>query len=476
MWQDRPSPTRLSAIEGRLRAVLPPPAPGAQARETPLDGAVPPERVAAMLAEQPGFSWLDAQPGVERLFPKPLAVLSATRGAAVASGPFGRTVFAAKGFDLLAGALAAWGPAPGALLVGFLGYELAAEVEELPVNPRDFATPDLWLGLYDSRLTWDGGWKLSGTTAWRRCDPVRAEKLLAAAQAAVPPRLPRRPLTAGPLRSRPARDGFAQAVARTVRRIHNGDLFQTNLCRRMEAPLDPSAILPLYLRMRRRNPARYGAFLRMAPDQAVLSMSPELFLQAAGGNVASQPIKGTRPRGRNRREDAALAADLTASEKDRAELAMIVDVVRNDLGRVCAPGSVRVDAFADLLTLPTVHHTSATVTGRLDPESGAVDLLRAAFPPASVTGAPKIQAIKVAAGEECRGRGPAMGAIGWIALDGDLELAVAIRTAVASGGRIFYNVGAGITADSDPGQEAEETGVKALAFVRSLGLDSGQVY
>lgn len=469
MWQDRPSPARLSEIAARLRAVLPPPAPGARAAETPLDGGAPPERVAALLEPRAGFAWLDAQPGPQRLFPEPLAVLSATRGAAVVHGPAGRTVFAAKGFDLLEGAFAAWGGAPGAWLVGFLGYELAGELEELPANPRDFPTPDLWLGLYDSRLTWEAGvWKLTGTDAWRPAlTPPAAVALLAAARAAAPPRLSGGPLTCGSLGSRPNAAAYEEAVARTVRRIHNGDLFQTNLCRRLEAPLDPSAIWPLYLRMRRANPARYGAFLRLAPGHAVLSASPELFLEASGGRVVSRPIKGTRPRGTNAQEDAALAGELRSSEKDRAELAMIVDVVRNDLGRVCAPGSVRFEGN-ELLTLPTLHHTAAAVTGRLRDGCGPADLLRAAFPPASVTGAPKIQAIKVAAAEQCRARGPAMGATGWIALDGSLELSVAIRTAVAAGGRILYNVGAGITADSDPKQEAEETNVKALALVHAL--------
>ena len=152
---------------------------------------------------------------------------------------------------------------------------------------------------------------------------------------------------------------------------------------------------------------------------------------------------------------------------------MIVDVARNDLGRVCTTGSVEVVQHAGLMTLPTLHHTVSTVRGRLraDPSQTAdpVSLLRAAFPPASITGAPKIQAMVVAASEEERRRGPAMGAIGWLSLGGDLELSVAIRTAAAAGGRIAYHAGCGITADSDPELELEEAAVKARAFLTAIG-------
>jgi anthranilate/para-aminobenzoate synthase component I len=149
-----------------------------------------------------------------------------------------------------------------------------------------------------------------------------------------------------------------------------------------------------------------------------------------------------------------------------------VDVARNDLGRVCDPGSIEVPAHAELVTLPTLHHTVSTVRGRLLPQSDPAALLRASFPPASITGAPKIRAMSILAGEEERRRGPAMGAFGWISLAGDLELAVAIRTAVFSGGargRIAYHAGCGIVADSDPELELEESAVKARAFLTALG-------
>jgi para-aminobenzoate synthetase component 1 len=269
--------------------------------------------------------------------------------------------------------------------------------------------------------------------------------------------------------SRPGRGAFEAEVARTVERIASGEIFQMNLCRRLEAALPASGLWPFYRRLRSASPAEFGALLDLGEERAVLSISPELFLALRDGEVESRPIKGTRPRGANPREDRALARELAESEKDRAELTMIVDVVRNDLGRVCAAGSVEVTSHAGLITLPTLHHTVSTVRGRLAPGAGALELLRAAFPPASITGAPKIQAMAAIAAAEERRRGPAMGALGWISLGGDLELAVAIRTAVAAGGRVAYHAGCGIVADSDPELEFAESAAKARAFLAALG-------
>jgi para-aminobenzoate synthetase component 1 len=279
--------------------------------------------------------------------------------------------------------------------------------------------------------------------------------------------------------SHPNRRGYEAAVERIRERIALGEIYQANLCRRLEAPLPAEAVWPLYLRLREASPADHGAFLDLGlagEGRTLLSVSPELFLAVRGSAVETRPIKGTRRRGASPREDRALARELVESGKDRAELTMIVDVARNDLGRVCEPGSVEVPVHAELVSLPTVHHTVSTVRGRLLPGTAPVDLLRASFPPASITGAPKIRAMSILAGEEERRRGPAMGAFGWISLAGDLELSVAIRTAVFSGGgtgsgdgRVAYHAGCGIVADSDPEQEFEESAVKAKAFLAALG-------
>jgi para-aminobenzoate synthetase component 1 len=257
-------------------------------------------------------------------------------------------------------------------------------------------------------------------------------------------------------------------VETIVDRIRKGDFFQTNICRVFTARITPALSWPLYLRMRSLNPARYAAYLRLDHDRTVLSMSPELFLKVKNGVVESHPIKGTRARGADETSDRLAQTELLQSEKDAAELAMIVDVVRNDLSRVCETGSVQVPEHASLLTLPSIHHTYSRVSGRLKRDSTVADLLKASFPPASITGAPKIAAVQAALREEGSGRGPCMGAIGWISMKGDLELSVAIRTAFTEGESIHYMAGCGVTSGSIPEAELVESQVKASAFITAL--------
>jgi para-aminobenzoate synthetase component 1 len=470
MWSDRTPEPRRERLARRLRAILPAPPPGSRVSRAPLLSSGPeaaPEAVAAALRSEPGFAWLDGGDGGHRLYTRPLATLAVRGGRAAVSGPGERATFAAGGFDLLAAAFAAWGSAgEGATLVGYLGYELAGELEALPPPPPDdLGLPDLHLSLYDSALLWNGrSWTLERTDAWRAAAPDLAAGCRRN-DSDVPPGYG---LETGVV-SRPGRTAFEAAVTRTLERIAAGEIFQMNLCRRLEAALPASGLWPLYQRLRAASPAEHGAFLDLGRGRAVLSISPERFLAVHRGEVESSPIKGTRPRGAGPREDQALARELLSSEKDRAELTMIVDVVRNDLGRACATGSVAVAEHARLMSLPTLHHTVSTVRGRLRPDAGPVELLRAAFPPASISGAPKIQALAAIAAEEERRRGPAMGALGWISLGGDLDLAVAIRTAAAAKGRVVYHAGCGIVADSDPGLEFAESAVKARAFLTALG-------
>jgi para-aminobenzoate synthetase component I len=481
MWHDRLPAARRRRLVERLHTALPAPSPAARGAVTPLRvprGALPrPEQVAEVLRERPGFAWLDSGRSGHLLYTEPLAVLTARRGRATVTGPSRKISVAVGGMALLEAAFAAWGGPGRAVLAGFLGYELGAEIEELSPSPADLeddlGLPDLHLGLYSAGLRWDGrAWFLESTGAWPGGDPVRAaEAVLAAAQSRPVPEASTGRLAAGPVISRPNRGGFEAGVRRAVERILAGEIFQVNLCRRIETALPAARIPDLYRRLRAASPADHGAFFDLGGDRALLSVSPELFLSVRDGSVETRPIKGTRPRGATPREDRALARELTESAKDRAELTMIVDVARNDLGRVCEPGSIEVVQHAELVTLPTLHHTISTVRGRLlagGPER-AVDLLRAAFPPASITGAPKIRAMTVAAREEEVRRGPAMGAFGWISLGGDLELAVAIRTAVAARGRVAYHAGCGIVVDSDPELEHEESAVKARAFLTALG-------
>ncbi len=258
---------------------------------------------------------------------------------------------------------------------------------------------------------------------------------------------------------------YAEAIARAVEAIHAGDCFQTNLARRFVGRLegDPRGFAADAIA---RNAAWFGAFVELADGGAVVSMSPELFLRVSPDGIArTRPIKGTRPA-------TAPIAELDASEKDAAELAMIVDLMRNDLGRVAETGSVRVDAARVLETHATVHHGVAEVSARLRDEVSWLDLLRATFPPGSVTGAPKIRAMQLIDELEPAPRGFYCGAIGFVSRSGHAALNVAIRTAQvgpadAGGGRdVEYHAGCGIVADSEPALEVEESAAKAVAIAR----------
>ncbi|HUI76820.1 MAG TPA: anthranilate synthase component I family protein [Bryobacteraceae bacterium] len=465
MWSDRLSTGSRQELLRQLRSILPAPCAHATDQLIELPDGADAVSVAAHLWEQPGFLWLD-RPGQAWIAADPIVRISTRAGQSVVCGPNGYLEVDARGFDLLEAAMEAWRGPAAAMFGGYLGYELGAELENLTLPEHQVADlPDLQLGLYDWRYEHStSGWRVRGTDAWREF----AARPLPNSRGAATLGPVSEPRPKGAVVSLPDAEGFQAAVARTVDRIRNGELFQVNLCRRLETRVNASEILPFYLRLRKISPATHGAFFRTGSDSAILSVSPELFLEVRGRHVRSCPIKGTRPRGESPGEDRILAAELAASEKDRAELAMIVDVTRNDLGRVCRAGSVRVTRHAELVSLPTVHHTFSEVTGELRDGCGPVDLLRACFPPASITGAPKIRAMELAALEEGRRRGACMGSIGWMSLDGGLELSVAIRTAVASGGRAWYLAGCGITAESQPQEELAESEAKAMAFLRAL--------
>jgi para-aminobenzoate synthetase component 1 len=270
------------------------------------------------------------------------------------------------------------------------------------------------------------------------------------------------------------RPAFIDRVEAIREAIAQGELYQANLARRLEARFAGSP-WPLYRRLRTGDPALFSAYLDLgtAPGggpRAILSASPEPFLSvSADGRVATDPIKGTRPRGRTRVEDRALARELLASAKDQAENVMIVDVLRNDLGRVARPGSVRVPRLCRLERTAAVQHLVSTVTARLTPGRDPFDLLRAAFPGGSVTGAPKIRAMELIERLEPVRRGPYTGAVGWIGPDGAMSTSIAIRTLVADGRRLTLHVGGGITWRSDPAAEWDETVAKARGPLSAIG-------
>jgi para-aminobenzoate synthetase component 1 len=270
------------------------------------------------------------------------------------------------------------------------------------------------------------------------------------------------------LRSTFTRRGYLDAVTRVREYIVAGDIFQANLSQRFETGLAEPPF-DLYRRLRQLNPAPFAAYLDCG-DLQILSASPERFLRVHGERrqVETRPIKGTRPRGLGPMHDAALGRALAESEKDRAENVMIVDLLRNDLSRVCRAGSVRVPELFALEHHPTVHHLVSTVIGELEPAADPVDLIRAAFPGGSITGAPKVRAMEIIAELEPTQRGVYCGSIGYLSVTGAMDTSIVIRTCLALRGQVYFQAGGGIVADSDPELEYRETLDKASGLIETL--------
>jgi para-aminobenzoate synthetase component 1 len=263
------------------------------------------------------------------------------------------------------------------------------------------------------------------------------------------------------------REAYARGFDRIQRYIRDGDCYQVNFAQRFVARVSHDA-WTLYQRMRQDNPAPYGALLEY-PFGQVLSSSPEQFLGLRGGLVQTRPIKGTRPRGDSAGQDMALRAELLSSEKDRAENVMIVDLLRNDLGKVCRPGSIEVPGLFEIESFATVHHLVSTVTGRLREDSDALDLIAACFPGGSITGAPKQRAMQIIDELEPVRREVYCGSVFRLGFDGNLDSSIAIRTALLRGRELYYWAGGGIVADSDCQAEYQESLDKAAAFLRLIG-------
>jgi para-aminobenzoate synthetase component I len=458
--------------------------PGVVAIRIPELDAVAPIDAAERLRDLPGLALLEsARPGRNArwtyLAADPVTVLERP-----ADGP---DVFATARQVLgrLAGAPFRDPDAPrfaGGFL-GYLAYDLGRRFEQFPaIAAADQELPLLRLALHDWTVAWDrrlGRAWLAGRALDervgrldRRLAEVR-ERLVAPRASA--PVMRADPPAAFAFRSGLDRSAFEAGVEAVRAAIERGEIYQANLTRRLETAFrgDP---WPVFRRLRTGDPALFAAYLDLGPSpvtgapRAILSASPEPFLSVTNdGRVATDPIKGTRTRGRDRDEDRSLARELLGSAKDRAENVMIVDVVRNDLGRVCRPGSVRVPRLCRLERTATVQHLVSTVTGRLEVGRDAFDLLAASFPGGSITGAPKIRAMQLLEGMEPVRRGPYTGAAGWIGADGAMQTSILIRTLVADGARLTLHVGGGITWRSDPSAEFEETVDKARGPLTAIG-------
>jgi para-aminobenzoate synthetase component 1 len=443
-----------------------------------LDSALPSERLGR-------YSFAGSDPYLVLRARGPSVELDCRRAVRPGLEP-GRAVFDADPLDVLRALLppppaGAPGDAPfvgGA--VGYLGYELVEWIEEIGLGGLDdLVLPDLCVLFVDRLLCFDRAEERMSAHALGFGEDAAAAALRAEAAAdellrrlAEPPRFARRP-PVEPVRE--PREPFAffdastyaKAVDAAKQEIAAGNAYQICLTHRMERDFagDPWS---LYRRLREQNPAPFASYIEL-PEVAIASSSPERFLRLSPDRgVESRPIKGTRPRGSEGDEDRANRARLACSAKDRAENLMIVDLVRNDLGRVCETGSVEVPELMAIEAYASVFQMVSTVRGLLRADRDAVDLIRATFPPGSMTGAPKIAAMRILDRLEPVRRGIYSGALGYFDVRGGLDLCVVIRTVLLRNGRAYVHAGGGIVADSDPMGEYRETLDKARALVAAL--------
>ena len=379
-----------------------------------------------------------------------------------------------------------WAPVPflgGA--VGYFSYDLCHFIERLPSTAiDDLKFPESYFAFYDAILAFDhlegrvyliatGFPELEESRRLRRAKarleemkdwlhPIADSFQLTANSQPVPEN--------GEIALRPnfTPEEYIKAVDRVRQYIAAGDVFQVNLSQRFEANL---AMPPyeLYKRLRGGNPAPFASYINF-DGVTIVGASPERFLRVQGDLVETRPVKGTRPRGRDPAEDEALGQELVHSIKDRAENIMIVDLERNDLGRVCRYGTVKVTELAILETFPTVFHLTSTIIGRLRQGKSNIDLLKATFPGGSITGAPKVRAMEIIDELEPTKRSVYTGSIGYLSFNGDLDINIVIRTLLVKEGKAYFQVGGGIVYDSNPEAEYRETLDKAKALIQALSL------
>ncbi|MBK9031326.1 MAG: anthranilate synthase component I family protein [Myxococcales bacterium] len=348
-------------------------------------------------------------------------------------------------------------------VVGYLGYDLGRAIERLGPRPPGSSAPDAWLAAYPALAWWPAGATTATIVADDPAAGARLEAALRDGPAAIgaPPRL-------GPLVADEAAAAHEAGVATIRAYIEAGDVYQVNLARRLRAPVRAAGdALAVYAALDAVAPAAYGGLLE-AEGATIVSGSPECFLRRAGARLVTAPIKGTRRRTGVAQVDRAAADDLIDHPKDAAEHLMIVDLERNDLGRVAALGSVAVDELGAVVELPALYHKVSTVSATPRPGTTWAALLRATFPGGSITGAPKIRAMQIIDELEPVARGPYCGALGWFGGGGGLDLAIGIRIATIVDGALAVHVGGGIVADSDPAAELAETDDKAAGWRAAL--------
>ncbi len=367
--------------------------------------------------------------------------------------------------------------------VGYLSYDLCHLTEKLPDTAlNDLHLPECYFGFYDSIIAFDnldGKAYIVSSGFPELFEPQRTiratQRLYEIKDLLSSIKRPRNYTSILPAASQKKKlslkgnfthEDYMLAVEKARQYIIAGDIFEVNLSQRFETEISMTPY-ELYGRLRQLNPAPFACYLEF-PGVTIASASPERFLRLQGDQVETRPIKGTRPRGKTRKQDEILSHELLSSTKDRAENIMIVDLERNDLGRVCRFGSVKVSELTILEQFPTVFHLTSTVTGQLRQEKNGIDLLKATFPGGSITGAPKIRAMEIIDELEPTKRSIYTGSIGYLGFNGDLDLNIAIRTFLIKEGKAYFQVGGAIVYDSDPENEYQETLDKGRALVNAL--------
>lgn len=355
---------------------------------------------------------------------------------------------------------------------GYIGYDIAKELEDIPRVERDITLPDIAFNLYDSVIkVRDSSVEIEvlaehdevGEETISEIKRSLEDMMQSAVNGSIEATHPRSNFT---------REEYCSAVETVKEYVRRGETFQANISQRISFS-SQSTPLELYKELRRTNPSPYMGLFEVNENQAVISSSPELLVRKEGNRLSTRPIAGTRPRSTNVERDADLRRELRASEKERAEHAMLVDLARNDLGKVSRYGSVEVESFMEAVPYSEVQHLESVVTGELRPNSGQVDIVRALFPGGTVTGAPKPRTLQIIGEVEPVERGPYTGSLGRIAYNGDLTLNILIRTVVKDGRDFHLQVGGGVVHDSDPEKEYMETLHKAEGVLNALdaGID-----
>lgn len=333
--------------------------------------------------------------------------------------------------------------------LGYFSYDLGRRVETMPeLAEKDLNTPDMAVGLYEWAVVVDHQLKkacLVGQNieqAWQWLNEQKTEQTVAFA-------------LSGAWQSNMTKESYATRFDKVQEYLLSGDCYQINLAQRFNAPYQ-GCEWQAYLKLESANQAPFSAFIRM-PESSILSISPERFLELKERVIETKPIKGTRPRSEDPKQDNANAHDLQTAEKDQAENLMIVDLLRNDIGRVASPGSVHVPKLFEIESFPAVHHLVSTIRANLDEQYAPADLLRACFPGGSITGAPKVRAMQIIEELEPHRRSAYCGSIGYISRHGRMDTSITIRTLVAEKNKLYAWAGGGVVADSDCASEYQET-------------------